>query len=739
MRKSDWRFSYRILFPVLLAGAAAVLLAIGLLFFATRETDDLAQERQGQLVSHVLGEQLARLSHDQESVTLWDDAIRNTSHRFDFEWVEVNLGVWMYDYFGHDHAFVLNGENAPIYAMAAGASAEPSTYASAERAIEPLVSELREMLRIAAPGETTSDVTRFRAADLVTVDGRPAIASVLPIVSDSGEIVQEPGREYLHVAVRFLDGSILQDLMQSYLLDGARFSWTNDAAPRESAFPLVRRSGETLGYFIWQPERPGWHLARRAMPLVVIALLVVGSIVLWLTRRLRLAWAELQASEAHALHLAFRDPLTGLPNRALFNDRLDRTLTEARQTGTRLALLSLDLDRFKSVNDTLGHPAGDDLIRELAGRLTELLRGTDCIARFGGDEFAVLQTDVASIEDVEALCRRIIQTAGRPFELLGKFAFVGVSIGVAIVPDAGVDRAELMRKADIALYRAKAEGRNQFRIFADEMDQFVRRRREIEAELRHALGRGEQLCVQYQPLFAVDSPTPVGLEALLRWDHPQHGLIPPAVFIPIAEETGLMQAIGEWVLRTACAVATRWPAATRLAVNVSAVQFRSEGFAETVLEILRDTGLEPSRLELEVTESLLLDNAELSARTFGRLRAAGVRIALDDFGTGYSSLNYLNKFAVDKIKIDRSFVQSLDSSAASDAIVQAMVDLAKAVGVEVTAEGVETDGQREFLRSVGCDEMQGFLLSRPLWPEQVDRLLEIEAGAQPAPAVASAA
>ncbi|MGH6923530.1 MAG: putative bifunctional diguanylate cyclase/phosphodiesterase [Propylenella sp.] len=689
-------------------------------------------------MSHVLDEQTARLSHDQESVTIWDDSIRNTVDGLNLEWVDVNLGVWMYDYFGHDRAFVLNDRDEPIYAMADGAMAETSSYGHVAHAVQPLVDELRAQLKAAAPGEATADSGPFKAADLVTIGGRPAIASVLPIVSDSGEIAQDPGSEYLHLAMRFLDGSILQDLSQAYLLDGARFSWTDDTGSGEAAFPLHKKSGDVLGYFIWQPERPGWDLLLRAAPLAVLGLLAVSFVVAWLAMRLRLAWAELQASEGQALHLAFHDPLTGLPNRALFNERLDRMLMKARAKNTRVALLYLDLDRFKAVNDTLGHPAGDDLIRELAKRLTDLLRGSDCLARLGGDEFGVLQKDVTSTEDVTALCQRIIQTAGRPFELLGKSAFVGISIGVSIAPDTGTDRAELMRKADIALYRAKAEGRNRFRIFSDEMDLFLRRRREIEAELREALAAGDQLRVQYQPLYSPDSTVPVGFEALLRWEHPEHGVIPPAVFVPIAEETGLMLPIGEWVLRQACGAAAHWPG-TRIAVNVSPMQFRSTGFADMVLETLRETGFDAKRLELEITESMLVDNTEQSSKTFDQLRAAGIRIALDDFGTGYSSLNYLSKFAVDKIKIDQSFVQNIDASEASDAIIQAMVDLAKAVGVEVTAEGVETAKQRDFLSAVGCNEMQGFLLSRPLWADQVDRLLGLEPGAEQARSMASAA
>jgi predicted signal transduction protein with EAL and GGDEF domain len=359
------------------------------------------------------------------------------------------------------------------------------------------------------------------------------------------------------------------------------------------------------------------------------------------------------------------------------------------------------------------------------------------VSRLGGDEFAIIQGNITDAAETTALCDRIIEAVAQPFQLLGSAAFVGVSIGVAITPGAGLDRAELMRKADIALYRAKVEGRNRYRIFSEEMDDSVQRRRAIEEELRAALAADDQLQLVYQPLYSAGKGDLRGVEALLRWNHPKHGVISPAVFIPIAEESGLIHPLGDWVLREACRAGRRWPIRS-IAVNVSPVQFRSPRFAAKVLQILEEEGLEPTRLELEITESVLLDSAELSTLTMSALRNSGVRIALDDFGTGYSSLKYLQKFAVDKIKIDRSFVQNLETDAASDAIIQAMVDLARAMGVQVTAEGVETAEQRAFLERIGCNELQGFLLSRPLGADQVDSVLGTTAPAE-TPAVASAA
>ena len=727
MQRSEWRFSSRVLLPILVAGVATIVLVAGVLFLATRESDYVSSERQGRLVQHVLAESFAKITHDQESATIWDESILHTRGDLDFDWLDNNLGIWLYDYFGHDRTYVLDQNNKPIYGMMDGARADPSSYTTAYTALSPLVKKLREDMRA---GRLPEGAESPFVSNLVMIEARPAMASIVPIVSDSGEINQAPGTERLHISIRFLDGTFLDSFMRQYLLEGARFAWNeDDIGANEAGYPLRKTSGTVLGYFVWQPERPGGRVLAQTAPALAVAILLVAGIVTLLVRQLRRASAELQASEAQAQHLAFHDPLTGLANRSLFTERLDRALSETRRTGSRTALYYLDLDRFKNVNDTLGHPAGDDLIRELSGRLATLLGSADRVARLGGDEFAILQSDVESTGEVSALCERIIATVAQPFELLGNSAFVGVSIGVAIAPESGVDRGELMRKADIALYRAKIEGRNRFRIFSEEMDLFIQRRRGIEQELREAIGAGNQLYLAYQPLFAAATTTPVAVEALLRWRHPRHGLISPAVFIPIAEESGLIHAIGDWVLREACGMASRWPS-LRIAVNASTVQFRSPRFAAKVQDVLKETRLDPSRLELEITESVLLDSGEVSALSFNTLRAAGVRIALDDFGTGYSSLTYLHKYPVDKIKIDRSFVQNIDSDAASDAIVQAMVDLARALGVEVTAEGVETEAQRSYLARIGCHELQGFLLSRPLEPGQIDLMLADNAAAE---------
>lgn len=364
----------------------------------------------------------------------------------------------------------------------------------------------------------------------------------------------------------------------------------------------------------------------------------------------------------------------------------------------------------------------------MADRLRALVRRGDTVARLGGDEFAIVQRDLQEPDDARHLAERVLREIKSPFLLAGNLVYVGASIGIVLGPEDGDTRDEFMRKADIALYQAKGSGKGRHCIFAPELDDIVRQKRAIERDLREALEKGLDLRVIYQPLFCADGVTLAGAEALLRWDHPAHGMLSPAVFVAVAEERGLMPRLGNWVLREACRTAKElnlpW-----IAVNVSAVQFREADFVDSVLDMLKETGLSPERLQLEITEGLLLDATDAVASAITKLRFAGVCIALDDFGTGYSSLQYLNRYKVDKIKIDRSFVQRLGLAADSDAIVRAMLDLARALHLDVTAEGVETREQWETLNALGAPEMQGFLFSQPI---DRDALNELFAGRHPA-------
>jgi diguanylate cyclase (GGDEF)-like protein len=424
--------------------------------------------------------------------------------------------------------------------------------------------------------------------------------------------------------------------------------------------------------------------------------------------------------EQRITQLAFNDVLTGLPNRTMFQQQLEHLLRVSGGNGSRFALHCLDLDQFKVINDTLGHPAGDALLVESAHRLLDAARG-HFVARLGGDEFVVLQSLGADRNAIDHLAAEILQTMRRPFRIDGHEVMPSTSIGIAIAPEDGLDADTLLRSADLALYRAKEAGRGTFAFFEESLNERAQERRQIETDLRAALDRGE-FELFYQPLFDLDQNRICSFEALIRWRHPQRGLVSPADFIPVAEDTGLINAIGAWVIREACAQAVRWPEHVRVAVNVSPVQFHRAALHETILRALADSGLAPARLEVEITESIFLEGSETTLKLLHALRSLGVRIALDDFGTGYSSLSYLQSFPFDKLKIDRSFIQNLLTRDGASAIVRAITELAHALDIETTAEGVEETAQLMELRSHGCSSVQGFLFAEPMSLGDVEQL-----------------
>jgi len=420
---------------------------------------------------------------------------------------------------------------------------------------------------------------------------------------------------------------------------------------------------------------------------------------------------ELRTQHAHMFFMAHHDALTGLSNRLLFHERLEEASEQRRRRNDGVALLCLDLDHFKQVNDTLGHPAGDALLKAVAERLLACVRDGDVVARLGGDEFAILQRGVNQPEHATVLAQRMIEALSAPYDLGGDRIVVGASVGIVIAnPD--LSSADLlMRSADIALYQAKGNGRGTFCFFESVMNEQIQARRAIEVDLREALGRGE-FEVFYQPLFNLQTQLVSAFEALLRWRHPDRGLVSPAEFIPLAEELGLIAPIGEWVTAQACRDAVTWPEHVKVAVNLSPVQFRNSGLLETVRRALEGSGLPAHRLELEITESALLQDSDAVLATLHELRALGLRTALDDFGTGYSSLSYLRSFPFDKLKIDQSFVREMAYRPDCLAIVTSVLGLARELGMATTAEGVETEEQLAQLRRVGCTEVQGFLFDR---------------------------
>ncbi len=443
---------------------------------------------------------------------------------------------------------------------------------------------------------------------------------------------------------------------------------------------------------------------------------------------------EQRLTEQKIRHMAQHDALTQLPNRALLQDRIEQAVAQARRGRERMALLFIDLDRFKTINDSLGHAAGDRVLRDVAARLRECTRATDTVARIGGDEFVVLLGHLKEVEAARHVAQKILDALGAPFALEGHALQVTPSIGISVFPDDGEDADTLLRNADAAMYHAKQAGRNNCQYFRREMNDAARARLQLENDLRQAIERAE-FTVHYQPLVDLRGGVIVGFEALVRWRHPQRGMVPPHEFIAAAEETGLIGPLGEYVLREACAQARAWRQAgyggLRAAVNCSARQFRDDGILEAVDRALRESGLPADSLDLEITESILLDGTDSVNARFRALRERGVRIAIDDFGTGYSSLSYLKRLSIQQLKIDRSFVRDIGTDPDDAAIVSAIVAIAHTLELEVVAEGIETHEQLAYLRRAGCDYGQGYLFSRPLPAEEFERLL---AGWIPQPA-----
>jgi diguanylate cyclase (GGDEF)-like protein len=504
-------------------------------------------------------------------------------------------------------------------------------------------------------------------------------------------------------------------LAESKQDDAVKVTSTDEAGDARVAFVPVVQDGKLSRIYAFSLDQSS-AAALTNVALTVATLMASLFIVLGFSipaaiaaRRIRERWL----AEDQIRHLALHDSLTGLPNRLQFHQHLDRAVARAKRHGQLMAVFGLDLDRFKHVNDTLGHATGDALLAEVAARLKESVRDSDLVGRLGGDEFAIVAEDLAAPEDAMRLARRVCTALGESYHVNGHEVTTSGSIGIAIGPvDDNEPSDTLLKNADLALYRAKEDGRNTFRFFEPAMDAALQKRRRLEADLRAAL-RKNQLYLDYQPQFDLESGKLSGYEALVRWWHPTEGEIPPTTFIPIAEETGLIVPLGEWILRTACTYATTWPLDTNLAVNLSPAQFKTQDVYGLVRRVLSETGLEPHRLELEITEGIILQNTEAVIDTLQRLDQLGVSIAMDDFGTGYSSLSYLTRFPVKKIKIDRSFIDTLGTSPQTSAIVSSIVGLGQSLHVTITAEGVETEGQAAMLKKWGCDQVQGFYYGKP--------------------------
>ncbi|HVZ99395.1 MAG TPA: EAL domain-containing protein [Caulobacterales bacterium] len=714
-----------------IAGFGLLLLAI--IAYAGWSANASAVEREHQLVANALNRAITRSLDDLKSVAWWDDSVINiTDRRINTAFVDANMGQFLTDTYDHDEVYVLNAAGRAVYAYFNNERQAPAAYAVRAADIAPVLSEMRgEPSRLQRrPGVFAQGDYRYLAGGggdarwaghIVSVGGRPAIVAAMSIVPNV-DMSLAPAHPHVLLAITFIDQDFLSALGQQLLLPDLTRQPRRARGDGRVSQPFVSDDGVSLGDLTWTARRPGQVLLFVILPLAALGVVCAGLFSAAMLRRLKRASADLARREAQTRHEAQHDSLSGLPNRSYFLDELDRAL--ASRGTRRFAIAYVDIDRFKDVNDTLGHDAGDRLVKAVAMRLRRHLRSEDFLARFGGDEFAVLSLD-ASQADAVALGRSIKSALVEPFSEHGGSIRVTASVGLALAPEHGETSDALLRSADIALYEAKAHGRDCAAMFSEEMAEAVEMRRQIEVDLRAAVA-DDTLEIAYQPLIAAHSGAVVAVEALLRWRHPTRGDIEPDAFVPIAEDLGLMPEIGAQVLRRALADAARWPD-VEIAVNFSRTQFRDAELSRLLDDIAAREGVAAERITLEVTEGVLLDPGSQTQDRLDGWRRKGYKIALDDFGAGYSSLAHLCNFKLDKIKIDGAFVCGAAKRDNARAIVQAVVTLGRGLGMEIVAEGVETEGDAAAMRQLGVNTLQGFVLARPGPAREIDALLAARA------------
>ncbi|TCQ97978.1 periplasmic sensor diguanylate cyclase/phosphodiesterase [Neorhizobium sp. JUb45] len=728
------RNSRLIFVPIVTIGIAATLLAVLATIWAGAESDVAALERQKALVTAKLADQVNQMARDVAMVAAGYASLLpdNTSDgaRADRREAQV-FGETVTEVFDFEQLLLVDDDGE---LLSDGDPAIARRYQWVRPLLANLFSKVRDgRYQAAIRGELSPSIS----AEMLRLEGRASIVAISSVIFDGerGEPggMPTPRAPHYLIGFRFLDGTILDDLSREMGLKGARYARTTDAEDGEVAFQVeASANGDPIGVIIWSPDLPGSKVIERLTPYLCAAIAVIGGLFLLLVLRLNRSWKELHRSEQHARELALQDVLTHLPNRDLFSRRLKECFTSTLSDAS-IVVGFIDLDRFKAVNDSFGHAAGDELIIKAAERMNEVLDGRGTLARLGGDEFAILlpvrrHELAAQIGIFEA----IVSAIDRPFALRqGEVtAHIGCSIGIAFSTHHDCLPEELLRRADVAVYQAKAKGRGRHVVYDAEIETGQRERERLIEELRTELSQIEAaslsgrmadalyhsaLEVHFQTIHRAGEEHHVtGAEALVRWRHPRLGLLSPDKFIPLAESTGLIAPLGDYILEQACRIGLTKLQDKMIAVNISPMQLRHEGFADRVLTTLQRTGFPSSCLELELTETALVDNPQQAKEILGRLRNAGIKIALDDFGTGYSSLSHLIHFGIDRIKIDRSFVRLLDTQSNGAAIAAAVTSLARNLGMETTAEGVETQGQRDFLIAIGCTDLQGYLFSRPV-------------------------
>jgi len=727
---TSWdRARLSIVVPIGVIVAVAIVCIVVAVLSSAQRADEVAIEHEKQLLSRALDNLGERVLREVESVASSDAAIRNIRLNFDPTWTEQRAGLWLETYFDHDYVFVFDAADKPVFSLIGNRPAPPSWFAEAWPDMKTVIDYMRDRAPSLRGAINLSDMSLTEggahpnAAVIRSFMGRPAVLAAAAVgpLADLPPALDKTAPILL--AVKFIDSGVLAHIAGQLQLTHLRNIGAKEPAPAgDFIYDLTGPSGNVIARFAWTPKQPGAEIVHSVIPFIAVALAGFALLAAFVLRYMRRTAIAIAAGESRLRHLAMHDPLCGLPNRIFFSERLETVIEEVCSGGSPAAVFYIDLDHFKDVNDTLGHHVGDELIRNVTLRLSHTLRGDDLVARLGGDEFAVISALGDDTAKMMTVAQRIIAAICAPYSVGGHNIVIGASVGIAVIDKNCAGATDIMRYADMALYRAKNEGRNRACLYDAVMDADLSNRKLLEADLRDAI-ENDGLQLLYQPIVNKSGESLVGVEALCRWTHPTRGEIPPTEFIAVAEHSGLIIELGAWVLRRACLDGKSWPELT-VAVNVSPLQFRRNDFYSVVERTLAETGFDPARLEIELTESVLLGNVDSAEAAMLRLKELGVQVALDDFGTGYSSLLYLRRFPFDKLKIDRSFVRSIEKAADAAAIVHAVVGLGRGLGMKVTAEGVETADQQLFLRAAGVHSMQGFRFGKAVTAAEITRRLQ---------------
>jgi diguanylate cyclase (GGDEF)-like protein len=713
-KRSRWdQARLSLVVPIGVIVAVAIVCLVVSVVTSARRADQVSLNREQQLIQQAIADRGARVLREVQSVATTQGATQAIRVNYDPQWVERRIGKWLQAFFDHDLVVVVDGFDQVEYARSRSAGGPgaidlPMKLASLDLLRGRLSALPSRTISVIAkqdplkPGRSTALIQRFM--------DRPAIVAAVAVGSDSDLALGNENAPIV-VSVKYIDDDMLREIGEQLQLPDLRKIDDPARALDKPVTVIADAQGGAIARFAFKATTPGGQIMGSVLPFIAVAIAGFALLIGLVIRHMRRTARAIAAGETQLRHLALHDPVCGLPNRIYFGERLETVIGEVRRGGPSAAVFYIDLDHFKDVNDTLGHHIGDELILNVTQRLSRIMRGDDLVARLGGDEFAIITICASDSYSLQAIAGRIISGVCAPYSINAHNIIIGASIGIAVIDRRAGDAGDILRYADMALYRAKNEGRNRACIYDAAMDADLSQRKLLEGDLLHAI-KNDGLHAAYQPIVNASGETMVGVEALARWTHPTAGIISPVDFIPIAEHSGLIIELGEWMLRRACLDGRDWPGLT-VAVNVSPLQFRRSDFVDLVERILDETDFDANRLELELTESTLLGNMETAELSMLRLKAIGVRFALDDFGTGYSSLLYLRRFPFDKLKIDSSFVRSIETAPDAAAIVHAVVSLGRGLGMRVTAEGVENAEQHLFLRAAGVHSMQGYRFGRP--------------------------